>query len=251
MGHYVNWRLTSGGKTGPKCQQYTWVGTVNVTFGTAVPSSGWETSRAHSWTYTATVRRGLGTSRTRESTATATCGRSAPGEASWPGGVRRTNTGRLCPLDCRWDSVDTRWWANRRHPCTASGPDPGTASSPTHRDSWKPFVLRATHTTACNSNHIHTLHANSTPCLRKNVPPLACYNFDAREWILIFFGRNVTDKVGNQKTLYCATANNVCFCTACQNGETRKWHFSLNWIVLHTQCTCALSSWKKKLSCVW
>ena len=26
----------------------------------------------------------------------------------------------------------------------------------------------------------------STPCL-KNVPPLACYNFDAREWILIFF----------------------------------------------------------------
>jgi len=24
-----------------------------------------------------------------------------------------------------------------------------------------------------------------TPCL-KNVPPLACYNFDAREWILIF-----------------------------------------------------------------
>jgi len=36
----------------------------------------------------------------------------------------------------------------------------------------------------------------------KNVPPLACYNFDADEWILIFFDRNVTDKVGNQKTLY-------------------------------------------------
>jgi len=35
-----------------------------------------------------------------------------------------------------------------------------------------------------------------TLCL-KNVPPLACYNFDAHEWILIFFGRNVTDKVGN------------------------------------------------------
>jgi len=35
----------------------------------------------------------------------------------------------------------------------------------------------------------------------KNVPPLACYNFDAHEWILIFFGTNVTDKVGNQKTL--------------------------------------------------
>jgi len=40
---------------------------------------------------------------------------------------------------------------------------------------------------------------------QKNVPPLACYNFVAHEWILIFFGTNVTDKVGNQKTLYYAT----------------------------------------------
>jgi len=39
----------------------------------------------------------------------------------------------------------------------------------------------------------------------KNVPPLACYNFDAHECILIFFGVNVTDKVSNQKTLYYAT----------------------------------------------
>jgi len=29
---------------------------------------------------------------------------------------------------------------------------------------------------------------------QKKVPPLACYNFDTHEWILIFFGRNVTDK---------------------------------------------------------
>jgi len=36
---------------------------------------------------------------------------------------------------------------------------------------------------------------------QKNVPPMACYNFDTREQILIFFGRNVTDKVGNQKML--------------------------------------------------
>jgi len=34
------------------------------------------------------------------------------------------------------------------------------------------------------------------------VPPLACYDFGTHEWILIFFGRNVTDKVGKQKTLY-------------------------------------------------
>ena len=64
-----------------------------------------------------------------------------------------------------------------------------------------------------------------------------------------FFGRNVTDKVGNQKTLYYATSNNLCICTTWQNAETRTSHISLNWTVLHTQCTCALSSWKKNLSC--
>jgi len=37
-------------------------------------------------------------------------------------------------------------------------------------------------------------------CVSKNVPPMACYNFDTHEQILIFFfGRNVTDKVGNSK----------------------------------------------------
>jgi len=58
--------------------------------------------------------------------------------------------------------------------------------------------------------------------LSENVPPLACYNFDTHEWILIFFGGNVTDEVGNQKTLYYATSNNLCFCITWQNGETRK-----------------------------
>jgi len=38
---------------------------------------------------------------------------------------------------------------------------------------------------------------------------MVCYNFDIRERILIFFGRNVTDNVSNQKTLYCATPNNL------------------------------------------
>jgi len=60
----------------------------------------------------------------------------------------------------------------------------------------------------------------------KNVPLLACCNFDTRERIVIFFGRSVTDKVSNQKTLYCATSNNVCFCTTWQN-ETWKSHFLL------------------------
>jgi len=67
-----------------------------------------------------------------------------------------------------------------------------------------------------------TMH---TPCL-KNVPPFACYNFDIRERILICFGTNTSNKVSNQKTLYYAISNNLCFCTTWQNGKTRKFHFS-------------------------
>jgi len=92
---------------------------------------------------------------------------------------------------------------------------------------------------------MNSIRCQSTPCL-KNVPPLACHNFDTHKWILTSFGRNVTDKVGNQKTLHYATSSNLCFCTTWQNGKTRKSHFSLNLTVLHAQCTCALSSWKKK-----
>ena len=33
------------------------------------------------------------------------------------------------------------------------------------------------------------------------------------------FGRNVIDKVGNQKMLYYATSNNLCFYTTWQNAE--------------------------------
>ena len=47
----------------------------------------------------------------------------------------------------------------------------------------------------------------------KNFPPLVCYNFDTHERILIFYGRNVTDEVSNQKTFYYATSNNVFFGT--------------------------------------
>ena len=49
----------------------------------------------------------------------------------------------------------------------------------------------------------------------KNIPPLACYSFDTREWILTFFGTNVTDK-GSQKALSYATSSNSCFCTTWQ-----------------------------------
>jgi len=111
------------------------------------------------------------------------------------------------------------------------------------RLSWPGWLV--THEVVCLSEDGHPFPVLARPDVHrvsKNVPPLTCYNFDTHEWILIFFGRNVTDKVGNQKTLYYATPNNLCFCSTCQNGETRKSHFSLNWIVLHTQCTCVLSS---------
>ena len=49
-----------------------------------------------------------------------------------------------------------------------------------------------------------------------------------------FFGRNVTDKVGNQKVLYYATSNNLCFCTTWQKEKTRKSHISVTCMVLHT-----------------
>jgi len=39
------------------------------------------------------------------------------------------------------------------------------------------------------------------------------------------FGRNVTNKVGNQEMPYYATSNNLYFCTNWQNGESRKSHF--------------------------
>jgi len=63
------------------------------------------------------------------------------------------------------------------------------------------------------------------------------------------FGRNVVGKVGNQTTLYYATSNNLCFCTNCQNGETRKSYFSLNWIVLHTMHLCAVFLKEKNVIC--
>jgi len=53
------------------------------------------------------------------------------------------------------------------------------------------LVLALCLVTSCGIIQLHRVS--------KNVPPLACYNFDTHEWILIFFGRNVTDKVGNQK----------------------------------------------------
>jgi len=71
---------------------------------------------------------------------------------------------------------------------------------------------------------------------QKYVPPLVRYNFDIRERILIFFGRNVTDKVSNQKTFYCATSNDLCFCTTWQTGKRKnRIFFYSNAVSMHCQ----------------
>jgi len=79
----------------------------------------------------------------------------------------------------------------------------------------------------------------TTPCL-KNVPHLARYNFDTCERILISFGKNVTDKVSNQKP-FTMPPQITCFCTTWQNRETRKLHFSLKC------CISALSEFNQLL----
>ena len=93
---------------------------------------------------------------------------------------------------------------------------------------WKPVWQVIVQPDQQNTPAVATVHRVS-----QNVPPLACYNFDAHEWILIYFGRNVTDKVG-KKTLYYATSSNLCFCTTWQNAETRKSHFTQLDCVTHT-----------------
>jgi len=84
---------------------------------------------------------------------------------------------------------------------------------------------------------------------------MACYNFDTHKRRSIIVGRDVTSKVGNQKTLYYATSNNLFFCTSWQNGKTRKSNFSLKCCISQERC----SSWtvlhsavllKEKLSSV-
>jgi len=76
----------------------------------------------------------------------------------------------------------------------------------------------------------------------KNVSALACYNFDTRERILIFFGRHVTDKVGNQKALCYATSNNLRFCIrpTWQNGKHENCFF-------FTRCISALPEFNQSL----
>jgi len=65
------------------------------------------------------------------------------------------------------------------------------------------------------------------------------------------FGRNVTDKVGNQKTLNYATPNNLYFCTTCMSkrGNTKITYFTQLDCVTHTMHLCAVFLKEKNVTC--
>jgi len=73
------------------------------------------------------------------------------------------------------------------------------------------------------------------------------------EWILMLFGRNITNKVGTHETLYYATSSNLCFCTTWQNGDTWKSHFhSVGLCYTHNTPVHYLPERKScHLWCVW
>jgi len=62
-------------------------------------------------------------------------------------------------------------------------------------------------------------------------------------------GRNVTDKVGNQKPLYYATSINLCFYTTWQNGETQNHIFTQLDCVTRTMHLCAIFLKEQVLIC--
>jgi len=85
----------------------------------------------------------------------------------------------------------------------------------------------------------HRLRATTTPCL-KNVPPLACYNFDTRE--RIFFGRNATNKVSNQ-TRFNMPPQITCASALPDKTENTKIAFFTCWISALPEFSLCFISW--------
>jgi len=79
---------------------------------------------------------------------------------------------------------------------------------------------------------MHTIHRVS-----KNVPRLVCYNFDTREWILIFFGRNVTVAIKRSFTM-----SPQITCASALPGKTGNTK-----IALFTRCISALPELNQSL----
>jgi len=95
----------------------------------------------------------------------------------------------------------------------------------------------------CWLTHIVVYNGRKTVVhsVSKNAPHLACYNFDTFERILIFFGRNVTDRVSSQKML-CFTCSSA---LPSKTGEHENCIFHSNAILMHCQNSasrCLISS---------
>ena len=78
--------------------------------------------------------------------------------------------------------------------------------------------LEALEATFCS-----VLHGTTTTTLC--VPKMSLLRLaitDTHGSILIIFGTNVPEKVGNQKAFYFPTSPNECFCTTWQNEERQK-----------------------------
>ena len=66
----------------------------------------------------------------------------------------------------------------------------------------------------------------------KNITNLYRHNSHIQEFMLIIFGTNVAEEVGNQREFYFPTSPNCCFCTIWGNRKRRNCGFSLKCCIL-------------------
>jgi len=83
---------------------------------------------------------------------------------------------------------------------------------------------------------------------QKNVPPLACYNFNTHEWILIFLAEMLPIKQAIKRRF---TTPPQVTCASALPGKVwkRKITFSLSWIVFHTMHLRAVFLKEKVVIC--
>jgi len=135
---------------------------------------------------------------------------------------------------CRWwrqqrlqtSAVDCRWPDERRRCC----------------DKEQTHCVRTNQSSHCGSHRV----VNYTLCLKKTSHLRLAITLTHMNGFFYIFGRNVTDKVGNQNF----TIRPQITCASAPPDKTRKHenHIFTQLDCVHTQCTCAMSSWKKKLS---
>jgi len=84
---------------------------------------------------------------------------------------------------------------------------------------------------------VQVFYLQKLHCVSKNVPPLTCYIRDKHGSITMIFGKNITEKVGNQSVLYVPTSSNWCFCTIWGSRKPGNCVFSLKCCIFFTKNT--------------